>query len=256
MSYFRVMAEENGTRCLNCNEPVNGKYCGACGQSIKVGTITFRETLNGFLSSTFALEGPLLYTIKQLIVNPGKHHKEFISGKRKTYYKPVAFFIVLTAAYILLRALLGYDPLEGQVQDEAPADYAEMQELSLKAARFMVDNINNIMFTLVLSIGLALKIFFRRRYNLAEYTTIGFYVAGIYILFGILFMFFQHFTGLRINQIQLIILFLYVFYTQWSLFGKVKIGYLLKYALVGVTSILFYMVFGFSVSLLIVSIMN
>ncbi|NOX46877.1 MAG: DUF3667 domain-containing protein [Chlorobi bacterium] len=43
----------------------------------------------------FALEGPFWLTIKLLFVNPGKLFREYIAGKRKAYYKSVAFFFLI-----------------------------------------------------------------------------------------------------------------------------------------------------------------
>ena len=37
----------------------------------------------------FSVNAPLLVTLKYLCIHPGKLFREFIAGKRKTYYKPV-----------------------------------------------------------------------------------------------------------------------------------------------------------------------
>ncbi len=239
--------------CLNCGSIINGDFCEKCGQRTSLGRITFKETFQNFLSSTFALEGPLLFTVRKLIINPGSVFREYTSGKRKTYYQPVAFFVVTTAFYIVLRAIIGFDPLEGQadpVTDDQENSLAYVQ--AMEAARFMVDNINNIMFVLVFSIGLILKIFYWRRYYLAEYVVMGFYIAGFYILFGTILMFIKHYLNIETNQVQLAVLVMYIFFSAFSLFRKTTFLAFTKYTVISLLSLASYIILGFSLSYLIV----
>jgi len=186
-----------------------------------------------------------------MLINPGRLFREFLGGKRKQYYKPVAFFVVTTAFYIILRSLINYDPLEGKVYPDASRIGATHQ-LFQDTTRFMVDNINNIMFTLVFAIGLMLKLFFWKKYNLAEYVTIGFYIAGMYIIFGIVFMLVFKFTGWRQNQYQLVFLALYIFYNVHSFFKINSPLSILKYLLISILSIACYSFLGYGLSFLIV----
>ncbi|MEP5611923.1 MAG: DUF3667 domain-containing protein [Cyclobacteriaceae bacterium] len=239
------------SECSNCNAKTTEAYCQQCGQSTSVHRITFHETLGDFFSSTFALEGPLLSTIRLLIVNPGLLLREFFVGKRKKYYKPVSFFVVLTAIYLILRALIQYDPLEGQL----PPTYENTPPAVLrikKAAYYMVKNINNIMFFLVFAIGFNHKLFFRKRYNLAEYVTMGFYLAGIYTLFGTLFMLFRVYVYDVPNQVALIVLMGYIFYAAISLHQRKSVGALIKYFLICFLSLVLYTGLGLGFSYLMV----
>ncbi len=244
------MSEPDQSNCLNCGSKTNGAFCSACGQSTTVHRITLRETINDFFSSTFALEGPLLSTIKGLIINPGRLFREFINGKRKTYYKPVAFFVVLTAAYLILREAINYDPFEDQPQMKSE-NIPERAKLFIMAGRFMVANINNIMFFLVLSIGLMQKLFFYRKYYLAEYIVTGFFISGIYLLFGMLHMLFSVSVVYITPRLNLIILFFYLVYSMVSFHQKTTVLNILKYVTSALLSIALYVVLGYGFSLLI-----
>ena len=233
--------------CSNCHAKTSGSYCQECGQSISVHRITFHETLGDFFSSTFALEGPLLRTIKFLIVNPGLLLREFFAGKRKKYYKPVSFFVVLTAIYLILRALIQYDPLEGQLPPTFENSPPEILRIR-KAAYYMVKNINNIMFFLVFAIGLNHKAFFPKKYNLAEYVTMGFYLSGVYTLFGTIFMFFREYVYPAPNQIALLILMAYLFYAAFSLHQSKSIWSMIRYFLMCFFSLVIYTVLGLGFS--------
>lgn len=240
-------------QCLNCESPLSGNYCQQCGQSAKIKRISFKETIDDFFSSTFALEGPLLFTLKSLIINPGRMYREFIAGRRKTYYKPVAFFIVLTAFYLIVKALIGYDPLEGEFQQAD--EKVDPRVIKFKAAAtYMVTHINNIMLILVFSIGLNLKLFFRKRYNLAEYTMIGFYTTGVYILFASGIMLIDKYFFSTSRTLMFVVLALYIIYSLATLFQPKSFLAYIKYLIAAVLSILLYMTAGFALSYLIVSI--
>ena len=105
---------DHNTNCLNCGTEIQENYCSKCGQPTNTTRITFKETINNFLSIAFSFEGPLWLTIRLLITNPGKLYRDYISGKRKIYYKPVAFFILVTVVYLIIRALIDFDPLAGE----------------------------------------------------------------------------------------------------------------------------------------------
>lgn len=248
------MNPEPDKSCLNCDLPVLGKYCHHCGQMSTHEKITFRDTINQFLSASFSLQGPLLSTIKLLVVNPGKVFRDFIEGKRKSYYNPISFFVLLTAIYIIIRVIIGYDPLVGQFENNDHVEGSTFQNTSKEASRYMVNNINYIMIFLVFSIGLMLKLFFRKRYNLAEYTSVGFYISGIYVITGIIFMLAGNYFSFQMGQYQLLLLLVIIFYSTYSLFKRINFGLSLKYLLVSVFSLMLYIGLGFGFSLLIVSI--
>ena len=123
----RPLTDTNG-RCLNCDTALRGgDFCSQCGQKATTGRINFRETLNDFLESTFSLKAPLMRTIKLLILNPGKLFREYIDGRRKTYYRPVAFFLLFTAIYLIIKALIHFDPLHDEVVNDAQKKFIRIR---------------------------------------------------------------------------------------------------------------------------------
>ncbi len=246
------MPNSTSNQCLNCNATLNGNYCHQCGQSAKVKRITFKEAIDDFFSSTFALEGPLLFTIKSLIVNPGKMYREFLEGRRKTYYKPVAFFIVLTAFFLILKALIDYDPIARQFQQANEEVHPQVMKFK-NAATFMVKHINNIMLILVFSIGSNLKLFFRKRYNFTEYSTIGFYIVGMYILFTTGVMLVDNYLVATPKVIMFAFLAFYIIFSCSSFFQPKSFWEYIKYLCVAIFSIILYTTVGFALSYLIVN---
>lgn len=224
---------------------MNENFCGFCGQSASVDTITFKETFNDFLESVFSVNAPLVVTFKLLILNPGKLFREYLSGKRKTYYKPVSFFILSTFLYLVLRSVINYNPasLSGVNVDGM---------LLVEAGKYMVKNINNILFFLVFALGIFLKLFFFKRYSFVEYLAISFYLAGIYTLMGAVFMIYLKFVNPTPTYVTFILFFFYIVYSLISFFKDKKIKVALKAIFVFLFSFMVYIVFGFFLSLLIV----
>ena len=237
------LTDTNG-RCLNCGAALQGNFCVQCGQRASTKRINFKETLNSFLGLTFSLDGPLLLTIKLLFVNPGKLFREYIAGKRKTYYKPVAFFVLITAVHLILRALINFDPLEGEFVNNGQENLSGLEAKIEEAARLVSENINNFMFFLVFSIAFMLKLFFRKAYNLAEYTSIGLFMVSAYILFKIITMFIAKFAMIDIDNIGLAILILLIFYSSFSLFRNFNFWSVVKYSLVSLLSLVLFIIFG------------
>lgn len=233
--------------CANCNTPLEGKYCHACGQLGQPGKINLGDTFRDFLSSAFSFEGPFFNTLKGLVVHPGRVYREFFAGKRKSYYKPVSLFILLTAIYIIIRTVTQFDPLEGSVGVDNVGTQ-EQNEIAEASISYMVKNINYIMFFLVFSIAFMLKLFFWRKYNLAEYLVVGLYITSLYVILVILVMLVKLTTGFYAAELQLPILMVLIFINAIALFRNYGFFGIVRYILVGVLSVFFYMMFGFGFS--------
>lgn len=236
--------------CNNCHNEVQGDFCHHCGQREGLGKITFKETFHDFVDMVFSVNAPLMRTLRMLLLNPGKLLREYLSGKRKTYYKPVSFFIITTIVYLIIRSLIQYDPMEGIVVVNAPKDFN--QSLFKKAGSFMVANVNNIMFLFVFAMGLFFKAFFSKRNSLAEFTAVSFYLVGIYTIIGTLVAFYLKFVDPRYKMIPMIIFLVYAIYAFTSLFKSRSIVTILKIIMAYVLSFIFYAAFGYAFSFLIV----
>lgn len=88
--------------CKNCGHRVDEKFCSHCGQSSKVDRINFPNFLKEVSESVFQINKGLFYTLKELFVRPGNTLKEFINGKRKNHFKPIAYVLTLSTVYFLI----------------------------------------------------------------------------------------------------------------------------------------------------------
>lgn len=241
--------EDEPTYCKNCQNDLIDEYCNKCGQRASVHKITFKETLEDFLNAVFSVDAPLWSTLKLLFVNPGKLFREYLGGRRKSYYKPVAFFILTTILYLLIRSLISYDPMENElIKQEGIVDAT----LFLEAGKFMVANINNIMFLLVFALGLFFKLFFLKRNSLAEFMAISFYLVGIYTIFGTLIMFYLKYVNPEYKMLPILVFSIYILFAFISFFKTKNIGVMIKIIIAFFLSFIFYAMLGYALSLLIV----
>lgn len=246
----RIMETTGKTLCKNCETNFEGNFCPECGQSAGVKHITFKDTLADFSDTIFSIDAPLFYTMLSLFKNPGRMLREFLAGKRKTYYKPVAFFVLMTIFYLIIRDIIGYDPLIAsaiQIDDSGNSVLGD-------ARTFMFLNINKLLFLFVFWLGILLKIFFYKQYSLAEFWTIAFYLGGFYIIFTTINMFFVQWVSSKFQFFAMISIGFYFLYVFISLFKKPVWLIVLKAIPIYGLAFVLYIFSAFSLSYLIVSI--
>jgi hypothetical protein len=97
--------------CKNCGHIVDSKFCGNCGQSSAVGRIDFANFVHEVSLSLFQVDRGFFYTLKELTIRPGDSLKEFLDGKRKSHFKPIAYLLTLSAIYFFTTQLTSQNTL-------------------------------------------------------------------------------------------------------------------------------------------------
>lgn len=239
--------------CKNCETKVNGNYCAACGQKTSVDKVTFKETIQDLLDAIFSVNAPLLTTLKISVINPGKLFSEYLKGKRKKYYRPVTFFILMTVIYLVIRGIINYDPFGStilQVNDPTTS------QLLTKARNFMLFNIDKLLFVFIFGMGLMLKLFFYKKNSLAEFLAISFFLMGTYTILTTLNMFYIRYIENSFQGINILIMLLYFIYSMVSFFKKRKVLVIIKSVFVFVLAFFFYGFIAFGLSFLMVWVKN
>ena len=91
--------------CKNCNQIVNGAYCSFCGQNSKVSTSNLFSFINEITESVFQINKGLFYTLKELSIRPAIGINEFLDGKRKSHFKPIAYVFTFSTLVYLIKTL-------------------------------------------------------------------------------------------------------------------------------------------------------
>ena len=232
--------------CKNCDQPTNSAYCANCGQRSSVHKVTMRETFEDLADNLFSLSAPIVITIKSLIRDPGKLLREYLEGKRKKYYKPISFFILTTAVYLFLRWSIAFDIRDNLNLDETTVKQADL-DMVKQASYFMFQNINSLAFLLVFTMSLALKIFFFKKFTLAEYVAVSFYLNGVYSMLATVNIFYMKFINPRVQYLAILVMAVYFVYAMlkffrhkpWLVAIKSVVVYFLAYA--GYTILAFYL---------------
>jgi hypothetical protein len=94
--------------CKNCGTAFTGKYCSQCGEKVysekdKSVFHFFEEGLH-FITH---FEGTFFNTLKKIFTRPGQLSVDYCNGKRKTYFKPLSFFLLLVVLYLLFPVFEG-----------------------------------------------------------------------------------------------------------------------------------------------------
>ena len=88
--------------CQNCNAALiaDSVYCNQCGQAAHVHRLSlshlFHEAVHYF---THADKG-IFHTTRALALQPGITAKEYIEGKRKKYFPPLNFLLIVAGLYV------------------------------------------------------------------------------------------------------------------------------------------------------------
>jgi hypothetical protein len=111
--------------CRNCNAPVTGEYCAACGQETALKLPTARVFLREATGRYFSLDGRMWRTLAALFFRPGFLTREYFAGRRRRYIRPARLFLVLSLALFAALRFFASAPLLVEAGNEpAPAALA------------------------------------------------------------------------------------------------------------------------------------
>jgi len=101
--------------CKNCGQTVNDKFCSKCGQRSDVSRINFTNFIDEVSQSFFKINKGFFYTLKELTVRPGNTLKEYLDGKRKSHFKPIAYLLALSTVYFFITKATDQNTLIGDL---------------------------------------------------------------------------------------------------------------------------------------------
>jgi hypothetical protein len=117
------MSDASG--CGNCGRAVDGpaqNFCPACGQATPVHRIDWHFMLHELEHSVLHMDRGILYSIKELMLRPGRLMRDYLEGRRARQAKPFLLLMVTAAAVVFLGKLMFDGNL---VEASMPAGYSE-----------------------------------------------------------------------------------------------------------------------------------
>lgn len=88
------------TSCKNCSTEFEGKFCPNCSQKAATKRFTIGHFGHEAFHAVTHTDKGILFLIKELFRNPGRVALEYNAGKRKKYFNPVTFLLIMMAIQV------------------------------------------------------------------------------------------------------------------------------------------------------------
>ncbi|MGV3538486.1 MAG: DUF3667 domain-containing protein [Rufibacter sp.] len=207
--------------CKNCNTEVTLNYCPSCGHPAHLKRIDGHYIVHE-IEHVLHFERGILYTIRELITNPGRNIRNYLSENRSRLVKPIIFIIVTSLIYSVCSSIFHFE--ERYMSYQGDAKSATSTIFAWVQGHYGYANIIMSVF-----IALWIKLFFRKSaYNLFEILILLCFVMGmgmlIYAVFGIA----QGVTHFNFLQIGVVIGFVYTTFAIGQFFAPRKVASYIK----------------------------
>ncbi len=165
-------------QCRNCGSAFTPeqRYCGNCGQKCNVDRLTIGQLAHDFLHALTHVDRTLLPLLWPVLVRPGRVARDFIEGRRKRYFGPLAWLVVLSGLFSAEVAVTG---LYAFTPSYRPAFLDPLGH-----------HINLVFVMQVPVLAFYCRVaFWQGRFNSAEYLVLASYTTGVRVLFSGLVLF-------------------------------------------------------------------
>jgi Protein of unknown function (DUF3667) len=99
---LRPAGKAEAGHCHNCQTPLSGPFCQACGQ--KAGHLhkPIWELTHDFVHSVLHWDGRIWVTLRAMMFTPAKHANDWINGRQMRYVPPIRLFVFVSLMIIAL----------------------------------------------------------------------------------------------------------------------------------------------------------
>ena len=208
--------------CKKCNEPLYGNYCSNCGYPATLKKINGRYIINEIRDVLFINSG-LFYTIKSMVIKPGKTVRHFIAEDRSRYIRPITFIVITSLIYAVVDYFCHIESNEFYINPFLNIGVSGVPVASA-ILKWLTENFaySNILSGLFMALGI--KIFFRKvNYNLFEIFTLLCFVTGIMTLFFSVCTIFQALTNWDIIKYATPLAMIYPTWAIGQFFDRKKV---------------------------------
>lgn len=233
--------------CTNCSSELVGKYCANCGQPTQLKRIDGHYILHE-IEHILHFDKGILYTIKELLISPGKSIKAFISNDRSRLVKPVIFIIITSLIYTMINHFFHIE--DGYISIHEVKSTAITAIFGWIQSHYGYANI-----IIGVFIAFWIQLFFKKyNYNFFEILILLCFVIGIAMLILALFALIQGVSEIGLMQYSGVLSFAYITWAIGQFFNKKKISSYLKalsaYLLGMLTSMITALLIGYLVDII------
>lgn len=165
------MSEAAG--CANCDAPLDAgdAYCRRCGQKAGTRRLSLGDIGHAALHVLTHADHSVLALVRDLAVRPGRVAREYVAGRRRRYFNPFTFVLVVVGVASLAMAAAGFVNFAGG----APPN---------PVSRFLQANVNLVILAQLPLLAVFCGLFFRReRLRFAEHLVVAAYASGFRSIF-------------------------------------------------------------------------
>ncbi len=162
-------------KCRNCDADValGHAYCGICGQKYATERLTLHEIGHDLLHALLHVDRSALSLVQMLLVRPGTVARSYVQGKRKRYFGPFSFLVIVVAGASAVIALTGFSVVSTNRANVV--------------ADFLQGHINLVMFAELPLLAAFSRLFdVRSCFNFAEHLVLAAYTSSIRVLLATL----------------------------------------------------------------------
>lgn len=157
------------TNCLNCNNPVEAQhqFCASCGQQTSTHRITTGHIWHDLLHAFTHADKSIFSLIGKLLIKPGIVAGEYVEGKRKKYFNPFAFLVLVLGISSVILISSGF------------VNFSNTTAVSNPVSAFLNKHVNLVIFLNVPLLAFYCKLFFgTRQRNFSENLVLVAYTSG------------------------------------------------------------------------------
>lgn len=233
--------------CRNCSDVITGNFCANCGQPVKLKRVD-SHYVSHEIQHLLHFEKGFLYTIKELLVRPGKNVKEFIADNRSRLVKPIIFLIITSLIYTTVAHFF-------HVEDQYIGYHGDKVDTTTKIMAWVQGHYGYGNIIMGVFIAFWVKLFFRKYdYNFFEILILLCFTMGMGMLILALFTTVQSLINVKLMTIAAVILMIYLSWAIGQFFGQKKVFNYVKafiaYLLGMISFMLVIMLIGFIVDAL------
>lgn len=203
--------ENNGANiCKSCGSEGSNKYCSSCGQAFALKRISMAGLMHDVFHVFTHLDKGFGYTVKRLLLTPGKMQRMYIEGDRARHQKPFSMFLICATVSAILR----YWTVQFIIKYYNVGDLAEANYFREYTVVFFV-------VFLPIFTAMIYLLFPRSGYNYAEVGVFNLYLSGVFLLVAtFVFLFKAIFPTLDTAYIELPFLLVYTTVSFINFFPK------------------------------------
>ncbi|GAB4185801.1 MAG: hypothetical protein OHK0057_22570 [Thermoflexibacter sp.] len=195
--------------CKNCNSEVAQNFCPNCGRAANAARIDGLYILSE-IGKVFQLEKGIFYTIRELIMRPGRSIRDFLAGDRDKLIKPLTFVIITSVIYSLFNRLTRFEDMY-----IADMGLEQTEAVTVSVMRFIQGNYEYANILAGFFIAFWNKLLFRKyQFNFFEILILCCYVVGMFMLIYFVFAVLQ--VVMKFNFIEIATV-IGTFYSTWAM---------------------------------------